>query len=60
MQLATLVYDTLYFVAISGVYANFQASNHRAPKENMKVILFGKHLPVFTKSLYRDGQVYYL
>lgn len=60
MQLATLVYDTLVFIAISRRLCQISSVKPSGPKENMRLILFGKHLPAFTKSLYRDGQVYYL
>jgi hypothetical protein len=56
---APLIHDTMVFLAISWRLArnshmemNFQ--------EGIKVAIFGRYLPTFTKSLLRDGQRYYL
>ncbi|KJA14649.1 hypothetical protein HYPSUDRAFT_150082 [Hypholoma sublateritium FD-334 SS-4] len=57
--IAPLVHDTLVFIAISwrllqnaGIDGNF--------KENLQVVMYGKYLPAFSKSLLLDGQRYYL
>ncbi len=59
-QLATLTYDTLVFIAISWRLCRISVVKPRGPQESLKLVFFGKYLPTFTKSIYRDGQVYYL
>ena len=58
--IATLVYDTLVFVAISWRLCRISCIRPSGPQESLKLLIFGKYLPAFTKSLYLDGQIYYL
>ncbi|KAF9481934.1 hypothetical protein BDN70DRAFT_930474 [Pholiota conissans] len=56
---APLVHDTAVFFAISyrlmqNAYVDFSL------RKGFKMMLFGKHLPNLTKSLFIDGQRYYL
>ncbi len=59
-QIGILVYDTLVFTTISWRLCKVSYVKPPGPRESLKLLLFGKYLPIFTKSLYRDGQVYYL
>ncbi|KJA19548.1 hypothetical protein HYPSUDRAFT_189757 [Hypholoma sublateritium FD-334 SS-4] len=60
MQAAELVYDTLVFVTISWRLWQIAYVNPSGAQESLKIWPCGKYLPAFTKSLYLDGQVYYL
>ena len=60
VQVVTLAYDTMVFIAISWRLCRISAVKPPGPQESLKLLLFGKYLPTFTKSLYLDGQVYYL
>ena len=55
--IAPLVHDTLVFIAISWKLVK---NSHVDGKEGIKVMMFGRHLPDFTKALLLDGQRYYL
>ncbi|KAF8199025.1 hypothetical protein BJ912DRAFT_845137, partial [Pholiota molesta] len=57
--IAPLVHDTLVFVAISWRLAE-NAHVNLGLKEGIKIAVFGKYLPAFTKSLLKNGQKYYL
>ena len=59
-QSTTLAYDTLVFIAISRRLCRISYLKPQGPRESLKLLLFGKYLPIFTKSLYLDGQAYYL
>ena len=59
-QIGILVYDTLVFITISWRLCKISYVKPPGPRESLKLLLFGEYLPIFTKSLYRDGQVYYL
>ncbi|KJA22359.1 hypothetical protein HYPSUDRAFT_164547 [Hypholoma sublateritium FD-334 SS-4] len=58
-QIAPLVFDTLVFVAISWRLCR-TACAEMGIKGSVKVMILGKGLPAFTKSLLVDGQLYYL
>ncbi|KJA22770.1 hypothetical protein HYPSUDRAFT_185831 [Hypholoma sublateritium FD-334 SS-4] len=60
MQAVELVYDTLVFVAISWRLCQIAYVKPSGAQANLKVWIWGKSLPAFTKSLYLDGQVFYL
>ncbi len=60
MQLATLIYDTLVFIAISRRLWKLSYVNPSGHQERMELLFLGKHLPASTRSLYLDGQMYYL
>ena len=54
-----LVNDTLVFFAISWrLFCN--SSAHPTFKNGLRVLIFGDYLPMFSKALLQDGQVYYL
>lgn len=57
--IAPLVHDTLVFIAISWRLLQ-NASIDGNLKENLQVVMYGKYLPAFSKSLLLDGQRYYL
>ncbi|KAJ7744696.1 hypothetical protein B0H16DRAFT_1727256 [Mycena metata] len=58
--IAITVNDTIVFFAISyRLITNFQAEQ-QAPGEQVKVLFSGANLPAFSKSLFMDGQMYYL
>ncbi|KAJ7744653.1 hypothetical protein B0H16DRAFT_988083 [Mycena metata] len=58
--IAITVYDTLVFFAISyRLVTNFQPEQ-RTPGEQIKVLFSGANLPAFSKSLFIDGQMYYM
>ena len=59
-QIGILVYDTLVFITISWRLCKISYVKPPGPRESLQLLLFGEYLPIFTKSLYRDGQVYYL
>ncbi|KJA22769.1 hypothetical protein HYPSUDRAFT_638112 [Hypholoma sublateritium FD-334 SS-4] len=60
LQATELAYDTLVFIAISRRLCRIAYVKPSGPQESLKIWIFGKYLPAFTKSLYLDGQVYYL
>ena len=60
VQLTPLVYDTLVFIAISWRLCRIASIEPAGPRETFQVMLFGKHLPTFAKSILLDGQLYYL
>ncbi|KJA18348.1 hypothetical protein HYPSUDRAFT_191052 [Hypholoma sublateritium FD-334 SS-4] len=60
VNLTPLLYDTLVFFAISWRLCRLSCAKPSGPRESLKLLIFGKYLPAFTKSLYLDGQVYYL
>lgn len=55
--IAPLVHDTLVFIAISW---RLVQNAHVDTKEGLKVAVWGKYLPHFTRGLLLDGQRYYL
>lgn len=59
-QIGPLAYDTLVFLAISWKLSHNSPSSNVNAGESLKAIVFGRNLPVFTKMLLRDGQLYYL
>lgn len=59
-QLVTLMYDTMVFVTISWRLGQIAYVRPSGTQESLKLLFFGKYLPAFAKSLYLDGQVYYL
>ncbi|KJA13277.1 hypothetical protein HYPSUDRAFT_174115 [Hypholoma sublateritium FD-334 SS-4] len=59
-HLTPLIYDTLVFVAISWRLCRIACARPSGPQERLKVVLFGRYLPAFTKSILLDGQIYYL
>lgn len=60
VQLTPLAYDTLVFIAISWRLCRIASVEPAGPRETFQVMLFGKHLPTFAKSILLDGQLYYL
>ncbi|KAJ7744390.1 hypothetical protein B0H16DRAFT_1422533 [Mycena metata] len=55
-----MVYDTIVFLAISyRLISNFQAEQ-QTPGEQIKALFSGAELPAFPKSLFMDGQMYYM
>ena len=57
--LVLLVHDSLVFLATSWAFIPLSYSTKNA-KGMFKVVILGKNLPKFTKSVLRDGQAYYL
>lgn len=57
--LAPLIHDTLVFIAITWRLAH-NAYIDITLQEGLRVAVFGKYLPAFTKGLLLDGQRYYL
>lgn len=60
VHLAPLIYDTLVFIAISWRLCRIATIHPVGPRQNMQVLLLGRYLPAFTKSMLLDGQIYYL
>ncbi|KAH7924531.1 hypothetical protein BV22DRAFT_1090750 [Leucogyrophana mollusca] len=54
-----LIHDTLVFVAISWRLSMISYVEDN-PKTRAKAFLYGKYLPAFSRTLLRDGQLYYL
>ncbi len=54
-----LVHDTLIFLATSWAFMRYSYTDVGV-KDGFKVVVLGKHLPAFSKSIMRDGQAYYL
>ena len=55
----TLINDTLVFLAITWGLSRNSYDSYTL-KSGVKFLIFGNHLPVFSKVLLRDGQAYYL
>ena len=55
-----LVYDTLVFIAITWRLVRGSCRGPTTRTGGMWSLIFGKHLPAFSRSLLQDGQVYYL
>ncbi|TFK41526.1 hypothetical protein BDQ12DRAFT_764936 [Crucibulum laeve] len=53
------IHDTLVFLAISWRLFSISHVENDA-RRGLKVIVFGRYLPAFSKALLHDGQVYYL
>ena len=58
-DLPPLVHDTIIFFATSWVFL-FHSHEDFTLKNGLKVLVFGKFLPALSKSILRDGQLYYL
>ena len=54
-----LINDTLVFLAITWRLSRF-SYNPLSLRGNVRLLIFGDYLPVFSKVLLRDGQAYYL
>jgi len=54
-----LINDTLIFFAISYKLMSNTHVNYDI-KTGVKTFLYGEYLPAFSKSLFQDGQMYYL
>jgi hypothetical protein len=55
------VYDTLVFLAISYRLASiFPKTEQQTQWEQIKALFSGSNLPAFSKTLFTDGQMYYL
>jgi hypothetical protein len=57
--LCLLVHDTLIFLATSWAFVS-RSYTDRSVKAILKDVFLGKNLPLFTRSILRDGQAYYL
>lgn len=55
----SLVHDTIIFLATS---LAFVSNSYRGLtlKNSLRVLIFGQFLPAFSRSVLRDGQLYYL
>ena len=54
-----LINDTFVFLAISWRLSRNSYDDHTL-KSGIRFFIFGEYLPVFSKVLFKDGQVYYL
>jgi hypothetical protein len=55
------VYDTLVFLTISyRLVSNFTATRQETLWEQTKALFSGSNLPAFSKTLFTDGQMYYM
>ena len=54
-SICPLVHETLIFVATSWAF-----TKEVTVKNKLQVIILGRHIPVFSKCMLRDGQAYYL
>jgi hypothetical protein len=57
------VYDTLIFLAISyrlRLGSNCAQTQQLTPWEQIKAFFSGSNLPAFSKTLFMDGQIYYM
>src|SRR5260221_12305696 len=53
-----LIHDTLIFIAMSCAFMRISYSDPNV-KNSIRVLVFGRYLPAFSKSVLRDGQAYY-
>jgi len=56
---SVFVYDSLIFIATSWAFMRNSHSDVSV-KNGIRVMVFGRYLPAFSKSILRDGQAYYL
>ncbi|TFK32509.1 hypothetical protein BDQ12DRAFT_773013 [Crucibulum laeve] len=56
--IAIFIYDTLIFLAISWRLFSISHIDNGIGK-SLKVVVFGRYLPAFSKALLHDGQMYY-
>jgi hypothetical protein len=54
-----LINDTLVFLAISWCLS-CNSYARRTLKDGIRILVFGDYLPLFSKAMLQDGQVYYL
>ena len=59
VTIISLIYDTLVFLAISWRLSRNSYDPYTL-KSGIGFLIFGDYLPIFSKALLRDGQVYYL
>ncbi|KAJ7023389.1 hypothetical protein C8F04DRAFT_183006 [Mycena alexandri] len=55
-----MVHDTIVFFAISYRLTALTQAEQLAPGEQVKALFSGANLPAFSKSLFMDGQMYYM
>jgi len=62
IDLSPFVHDTVIFMATSWAFISNSSAYQDGMflKNGFRVLLFGKFLPAFSKSVLRDGQLYYL
>jgi hypothetical protein len=61
IDLSPLIHDTIIFLATSWAFIyHSSAYQDMTLKNGLRVLLFGKFLPAFSKTILRDGQLYYL
>ncbi len=56
VHLAPLMYDTLVFCSHLLALCHIATIDPVGPRQNMQVLLLGRYLPAFTKSMLLDGQ----
>ncbi len=56
---ALVVHDTLIFVPTTWMFMKHSYEETNL-KNSFKIIVLGTHLPAFSRSLLRDGQLYFL
>ena len=54
-----LIYDTCVFLAVSWRLSR-NAYDPYTHSSGVRILIFGDYLPIFSKSLLQDGQIYYL
>ena len=54
------IHDTLVFTAITWRLVQNTAADSLSLRRGIRMAILGDHLPVFTRALLQDGQVYYL
>ena len=58
--IAPLINDTIVFLAISWRLCYINIGARPTVRNGVRMAIFGDHLPVFSKSLLQDGQIYFL
>ena len=55
-----LINDGIIFFAISWRLCHNTLAQNRTVKNGVRTMVFGDHLPVFSRSMLQDGQIYFL
>jgi hypothetical protein len=61
VELSPFIHDTIIFLATSWAFvSNSSAYQDMNLKNGLRILLSGNPLPAFSRSILRDGQLYYL
>jgi hypothetical protein len=61
IDLSPFIHDTVIFLATSWAFiSNSSAYQDMTLKNGLRILILGKFLPAFSKTILRDGQLYYL